>query len=250
MFEPSGPPRLARLLWERDVELVGLPAIIGRRPRPSAVVRMARPPRWAPHRSEETVPAGDRGFVVRDTRIAYENPWMRVREDAIVRADGSPGLFGVVEKPDFALIIPVDASGVWLVEQFRHPVDGRYWEFPQGSWEDRPDVGPAELAEAELREETGLRAGRLDHLGQIFTAYGYADQACQVWLATELSPGQRELSVEEQDLVTRRFSHREWGDLLSGGVIKDASSLAAWALLCASPLRERAFGRAVRFPGS
>ncbi|WP_241831766.1 hypothetical protein [Parafrankia soli] len=50
--------------------------------------------------------------------------------------------------------------------------------------------------------------------------------------------------------MTRRFSHREWGDLLSGGVIKDASSLAAWALLCASPLRERAFGRAVSFPGS
>ncbi|WP_241831765.1 hypothetical protein [Parafrankia soli] len=62
------------------------------------------------------MPAGDRGFVVRDTRIAYENPWMRVREDAIVRADGSPGLFGVVEKSDFALIIPVDTDGVWLVE--------------------------------------------------------------------------------------------------------------------------------------
>ncbi len=182
---------------------------------------------------------GNEDVTVSSTRIAYENPWMRVREDALVRKDGAPGIFGVVEKPDFALVIPADTDGVWLVEQFRYPVGGRYWEFPQGSWENRPDVDPVVLAEAELREETGLRAGRLDHVGRLFTAYGYANQGCQVWVATELTEGPRELSVEEQDLVVRRFSHREWFDMLSAGVIKDASSLAAWALLCASPLQDR-----------
>jgi len=177
---------------------------------------------------------GDDGTItVRASRVVYENPWMRVREDAIGRPDGSAGIYGVVEKPDFALVIPVDADGVWLVEQYRYPVGGRFWEFPQGSWEDRPDVDPAVLAAAELREEAGLLAGRLDHVGRIFTAYGYATQGCQVWVATDLTEGPRAPSVEEQDLVARRFSQTEWLAMLAGGVIQDASTLAAWALVCA-----------------
>ncbi|WP_083419916.1 NUDIX hydrolase [Pseudofrankia sp. BMG5.36] len=179
--------------------------------------------------------ADDEPITVRASRVVYENPWMRVREDAIVRTGGVEGIYGVVEKPDFALVIPMDAGGVWLVEQHRYPVGGRYWEFPQGSWEDRPGVDPAELAAAELREETGLRAGRLDHVGRLFTAYGYSTQGCHVWLATDLTEGPRAPSVEEQDLVARRFSHADWLAMLADGVIQDASTLAAWALLCARP---------------
>jgi ADP-ribose pyrophosphatase len=44
------------------------------------------------------------------TRVVYENRWMRVREDAIVRQDGSPGIYGVVEKADFAIIAPVERA--------------------------------------------------------------------------------------------------------------------------------------------
>jgi 8-oxo-dGTP pyrophosphatase MutT (NUDIX family) len=172
---------------------------------------------------------------VRDSRVVYENRWMRVREDAIVRADGSAGIYGVVEKPAFALVVPVDADGLWLVEQYRYPVGGRYWEFPQGSWEDRPDADPAELAAAELREETGLRAGRLDHLGRLFAAYGYSNQSCQVWVASDLVEGPRDLLVEEQDLVSRHVRFDEWTDLLASGAIQDVNTLAAWTLLCVRP---------------
>lgn len=183
----------------------------------------------------------------RDSRVVYRNAWMTVREDAIVRRDGSEGVFGVVEKPDFALVIPVDAEGVWLVEQFRYPVGARYWEFPQGSWENQPEVDPAVLAQAELQEEAGLRAGRLEHLGRLFTAYGYSTQGCQVFAATDLTAGARQLSVEEQDLVARRFSHAEWTGMLAGGVVQDVSTLAAWALLCANPPDGFGFLDAYRF---
>ena len=68
------------------------------------------------------------------SRLAYQNPWIRVREDVIERDDGSVGLYGVVERPDFALVIPAEADGFWLVEQFRYPLGRRSWEFPQGTW--------------------------------------------------------------------------------------------------------------------
>ena len=99
------------------------------------------------------------------SRLVYENRWMRLREDAIVRQDGSPGIYGVVEKADFAIIAPVENGMIHLVEQYRYPVQGRYWELPQGSWEDAPGTDPSELARAELREETGLIAEAMLHMG-------------------------------------------------------------------------------------
>lgn len=95
------------------------------------------------------------------SREVYRNAWMTVREDQVRRGDGSTGVYGVVDKPDFALVIPRDEQGVWLVEQYRYPVRRRAWEFPQGSWGTSTSGTRAELAAAELREETGLQAAQL-----------------------------------------------------------------------------------------
>lgn len=165
------------------------------------------------------------------SRTVYENRWMRVREDDIERADGSRGVFGVVEKPDFALIIPKDDGGLWLVEQFRYPVGQRLWEFPQGSWEGDSSVEPGELARAELEEETGLRAGALRHLGHLYEAYGYSTQGFDVWLATDLTLGEVRRTAEEQDMRTRRVADDEWVAMVRAGAVKDGPSLAAYGLL-------------------
>jgi 8-oxo-dGTP pyrophosphatase MutT (NUDIX family) len=162
--------------------------------------------------------------------IVYRNRWMTVREDATVRPDGSTGIFGVVEKPDFALVIPFENSGFHMVEQFRYPVQGRYWEFPQGTWEDAPDADPLTLAAGELREETGLRAGSLEHLGYLYEAYGYCDQGFHVILATDLTQGKRNLDPEEVGLDSRWFSEEALWGLVAEGRLRDAPSLAALAL--------------------
>ena len=99
------------------------------------------------------------------TRLIYENRWMRLREDTIRRRDGSDGIFSVVEKPDFVTIAPVDGGLIHLVEQYRYPVQGRYWELPMGSWERTTGVDPIEIARGELREETGLEAEEMIHAG-------------------------------------------------------------------------------------
>lgn len=169
------------------------------------------------------------------TRVVYRNNWMRVREDAIRRADGSEGLYGVVEKTNFALIVPFDGEGFWLVEQFRYPVGRRYWEFPQGSWEHRPDADPAELARGELKEETGLEAGDLRHLGFLHQAYGVLNHGFDVWLATDLSRGDPRRTVEEQDMRIARFSLEEWHRMILSGRVRDAGSIAAYCLLNLGP---------------
>src|SRR3954447_1908258 len=150
------------------------------------------------------------------SRIVYENPWMRVHEDR----DGAGGLYGWIEKPPAALIVPVQDGFVWLVEQFRHPVGERFWGFPQGAagrggggrprgGQGAADVGGEELARRELAEETGLRAGSLDLLGRLYFAYGISDQYVDVWRASDLVAGEQALEETEEGLIVRRFSVAE-----------------------------------------
>jgi 8-oxo-dGTP pyrophosphatase MutT (NUDIX family) len=165
------------------------------------------------------------------SRLVYENRWLRLREDEIERADGSPGIYSVVEKRDFAVVIPRDDHGLWLVEQERYPVGGRYWELPQGGW-DGPARGDAEaLARLELEEETGLRAGSLRHLGHLFAAYGFCTQGFDVWLAEDLTRGEPRREASEQDMQLRRVPVAEWERMLRSGEVRDAHSLAAWGLV-------------------
>jgi 8-oxo-dGTP pyrophosphatase MutT (NUDIX family) len=128
------------------------------------------------------------------------------------------------------LIVPYADGGFHLVEQYRYPVRARYWEFPQGTWEDRPDVDPLVLARGELAEETGLTAGTLTPLGHLYEAYGYCDQGFHVILATDLTHGEPDLDEEEAGLVSRWFSEADVWQLIAGGRFKDAPSVAALGL--------------------
>jgi 8-oxo-dGTP pyrophosphatase MutT (NUDIX family) len=166
-----------------------------------------------------------------DSRQVYANRWMTVREDMVRRADGSAGIYGVIDKPTYALIIPADGDRLHLVEQFRYPLRLRRWEFPQGTAPDRADLDGVELAIRELREETGLVAGRMSEIGLLDVAPGMSSQRGRVYLATELVAGAPQREHEEQDMRTGWFTRREFEQMVLAGEITDAQSLAAYALL-------------------
>ncbi len=165
------------------------------------------------------------------TRLVYENRWMRVREDAVRRRDGSAGIYGVIEKTDFTLVVPVHADGsVELVQQFRYPVGERLWEFPMGMW-GPPGTDPLVVAAHELREETGLVAASLTFVAHLYEAPGTMNQGANIILATGLTRGAASLETEEQDLVARRIPRTEFEAMLRAGGIKDAVTIAAWGLV-------------------
>jgi 8-oxo-dGTP pyrophosphatase MutT (NUDIX family) len=164
------------------------------------------------------------------SRTVYENHWMRLREDETVLPDGRPGLYAVVEKPPAAAIVALDGDHVWLVQQWRHPVQKRFWELPQGAWHHRPDATPEDVARGELAEETGLRAGTLQRLGRLYFAYGMSDQFFDVWLATDLAQGEQALEDTEQGLVVGRHRVVEVKDMVRAGQIADSGTVAALGL--------------------
>jgi len=164
-------------------------------------------------------------------RQVYANAWMTVREDEIRLVDGSESIYGVVDKPTYALVIPRDGDRLHLVEQFRYPVGRRRWEFPAGTAPERADVDPATLAVRELREETGLEAGRIERIGFLEVAPGMSSQRGHVFLATELTAGPPQREHSEQDMRTAWFTTAEFEDMARAGELADSQSLAAYLLL-------------------
>ncbi len=172
-----------------------------------------------------------------DSRVVYRNPWMIVREDDVRRQDGSPGIYGVIDKPTYALVIAAETAETvryHLVEQFRYPIGLRRWEFPQGTAPgslDGDEPSPTDLAARELREETGLRAETLTVLGQLDVAPGMSSQRGWVFLATGLTEGEHEREHEEQDMRGDWFTGGQIEQMIVDGTITDAQTIAAWTLL-------------------
>ena len=168
------------------------------------------------------------------SREVYRNHWMRVREDEILRSNGQRGIYGVVDKHDGAIILPIDVSPagddrIWLVEQFRYTIQERVLELPQGSWE-RDVENLEELARGELKEETGLVADRMVRLGFNWLAYGFVRQRHHVFLATGLTMTESKPDAEEHDIAVRCVPVAEFEQMMLDGAIGDGCTQAAWCL--------------------
>jgi 8-oxo-dGTP pyrophosphatase MutT (NUDIX family) len=168
--------------------------------------------------------------VTTASREIYTNPWMSVREDTFRRPDGSDGLYGVIDKPDYALVIALDGDRLAMVEQYRYPIGLRRWEFVQGTAPDRAEMPAEELAARELREETGLTAATWTYLGLLDVAPGVSSQRGRAFLATDLTAGAPEREDTEADMRSAWVTRVEFEDRVRSGDITDAQTLAAYAL--------------------
>ncbi|MFI6515305.1 NUDIX domain-containing protein [Spirillospora sp. NPDC050679] len=165
------------------------------------------------------------------SKVVYENRWMTVTEDQVERPDGSHGIFGVVHRPHFVVVVPAEGNGFHMVEEFRYPIGRRTWSFPQGTLPDRAEGEPEEVARLELAQETGLRAGKWRRLGFLNSSHGTSGQGFNVFLATELEQGEHDREIEEQDMRQAWVSRAEFVEMVEDGRITDDSTLAAYALL-------------------
>lgn len=177
------------------------------------------------------------GYQLLSTAEVYRNPWTAMREDKIIHPSGKEGLYGIVERGMFAVILPQHKNGnVSLVQQFRYPVGKRLWEFPMGMWETRDDATPEEVALGELREETGLRAGELIHAGTLYQGAGYSTQMGHVFLARNLERGEAEREETEAGMTVHDLPLAEFEAMIARGEITCMVTIAAFAQIRARGL--------------
>ena len=174
------------------------------------------------------------------SKTVYANRWMTVREDRVRFQNGTEGIYGVVEKPDFALIIPFENDGFHLVRQFRYPIGKESWEFPQGSIESN-EIDPLTAAHRELEEETGLIATEMTALGFLYEANGYCTQGFHILLADSLTKGSGKVNLEDSEsgMICQWFSLSDFESMLDRAEIRDAPTVAAFSLFLRRQTRDK-----------
>ena len=159
------------------------------------------------------------------SRVVYDNPWIRVREDEVVRPDGLPGIYGVVHFKNVAVgVLAVEDGMLYLVGQFRYPLERYSWEIPEGGCAEGEE--PLAAARRELEEETGLRALRWSKMGEAHLSNSVSDELAVWFLAEELEQGERRPEGTEK-LLIRRVSLKEALGMVGSGEITDALSILA-----------------------
>ncbi|MBV9759013.1 MAG: NUDIX hydrolase [Acidobacteriaceae bacterium] len=160
------------------------------------------------------------------SRRAYENAWIRVREDQVIRPDGAPGIYGVVEiRPSVAIVAIDDLDRVSLVGQWRYSVNRYSWEVPRGG--SHPgETDMLEVARRELAEEAGVIAAQWRELGCVDVCNGVADDVQTLFLATGLAATDMCLDPEEEIVVEWR-PFEEAVEMALDGRITEVCSIAA-----------------------
>lgn len=164
-------------------------------------------------------------FETLESEIVYPGRTFTVRRDRVRLPDGRQSRLDIVEHVGSVIIIPVDEDGnLLLVRQYRHAAGLDLLELPAGTLD--PGEAPEACARREVREETGMAAGRLESLGGFYLAPGYSTEYMHVFLAGDLRPDPLEADADEF-LSVERLPLDEALRLAGSGGLPDAKSLAA-----------------------
>jgi 8-oxo-dGTP pyrophosphatase MutT (NUDIX family) len=160
------------------------------------------------------------------SREVYENNWIGLREDRVIRPDGEEGIYGVVHFKNLAvgvLAIEEDDS-IYLVGQYRYTLERYSWEIPEGGCPDGED--PLSAAKRELEEETGLHAREWERLGEAHLSNSATDEWAVWYIARGLRQGENNPEGTEQ-LQVRRVPFARALEMVLSGEITDALSMLA-----------------------
>ena len=155
--------------------------------------------------------------------ILFQGRRFRVERAVQVTPDGVEHVREVVRHPGAVVILPLlDDGRLCFVRNYRVAVDQTLIELPAGTLE--PGEDPAETAARELAEETGYRAGRIEHLLTFCMSPGILDEQMHLFLAETLQPGPMALEAGE-DIEPMLCTWQESLEMVCRGEIRDAKTL-------------------------
>jgi ADP-ribose pyrophosphatase len=158
-------------------------------------------------------------------RLLHQGRELKITLDSVRLPNGHELDLEMVHHPGAAAVVPFVADDeLLLVRQYRWAASQWIYEIPAGKL--RPGEAPEACAARELEEEVGHRAGRLERLGDIWTAPGFTDEVITLFTARELTPVAQALEPDEV-LEVERVPLARALDLARDGRLRDAKSLCA-----------------------
>jgi 8-oxo-dGTP pyrophosphatase MutT (NUDIX family) len=160
-----------------------------------------------------------------ETQVVYDNPWITVEHHEVRTPAQTKGIYGLVRFKNKAIgIVPVDSDNhVYLVGQFRYPLNAYSWEIPEGGGPHEED--PLVAAKRELKEETGLIAQEWRKIGVLHTSNSVTDEEGILYLATGLSQSESE-PEETESLAVQKVALKQAVEWVVEGKITDSLAVA------------------------
>ena len=131
-----------------------------------------------------------------DSELIFKGRVVTLKKDSARLDNGKVVSREVIEHSGGVGIVPIDDNGyVYMVRQFRYPLQKELLEIPAGKLEYGED--PAECAVRELSEETGCTAEKMIYLGAVYSSPGFCDEILHIYLALGLTQGEAHLDEDE-----------------------------------------------------
>jgi len=163
-------------------------------------------------------------WVVTNSKVVYENNWISVIEDKVIRPDGKNGIFGVVKMKEGVSVLPIDNEGyVYLTREYHYAIEQKTIEVVSGGIEDGED--PKSAGKRELEEELGIIAMEMVGLGKIYPLTSLVEITNHLFLATGLKFSEQKLEGTEV-IASVKVSLDEAVDLVYNGTICDGTTVA------------------------
>lgn len=165
-------------------------------------------------------------WVTLDSEVKYENRWVRMRHDNVLRPDGSPGIYGVLEirRPAVATLALTDDLKIVLVGQWRYTRNRPMWEIPLGASEES-DGDFLTSAKRELEEEAGVVAKTWRPMGSLESCVGVTTEIAYLFLATNLIVADNAPDPEEHGMVVKWIPLETAYQQVMEGEITESSSV-------------------------
>ena len=153
------------------------------------------------------------GFVV-----GFYNSYFTTPDGEEVRRD-------VVKHPGAVSAVAMEGNDVWLVRQFRAPLNAQTWELPAGKLDFTDEVLELTVVR-ELEEEIGRHPGRVEKLISLHHSPGFCDEFQTVFLCNELTEvPTRHDGPEEEHMTVQKFPIEDAVQMALDGTITDAKTI-------------------------
>ena len=157
----------------------------------------------------------------------FEGKIIKVTLDQARLPNGSLAAREVVYHPGGVAVLALDGDNtVYLVKQFRYPLQELLLELPAGKLDHGSEEDALLGAQRELSEETGLEAAKWTYLGYTLASPGFCTEALHMYLAQDLTRKGQHLDEDEfLDVVTMPFDQLV-GQVMDG-TITDGKTVSA-----------------------
>ena len=175
------------------------------------------------------------GWKTVQSKIVYENPWIKLTEDKVIRPDGKEGIYGYLDKQPGVIIIPFDGEHIYFITEYRYPIRATVLSLPMGGVPD--NTSPIDQVKNELFQETGILSASCQELGRMMVAPGHETTYCDIFLATDLDISGLKTDNQEGDEAIseiHKFTISEVKELIKNKKINCSHTLSAIAMFLSS----------------